>query len=187
MTRLGEARADTSAGYAFPGAELRIVDPADGRLPAGKRGEIWLRGVGLMPGYFRDPQATADVMRDGGWYASGDLGELHDDGALFIVGRLKEMIVRSGFNVSGRSGTGAQPLSGNPELGRRRAAGSGRQRGRRRVRRTGCRAAAGRNRAGPVSARTACAVQAPGPHHSVDALPFNSNGKLMRRQLLERL
>ena len=52
-----------------------------------------------MPGYFRDPQATADVMRDGGWYASGDLGELHDDGALFIVGRLKEMIVRSGFNV----------------------------------------------------------------------------------------
>lgn len=52
-----------------------------------------------MPGYFRDPQATADVMRDGGWYASGDLGELHGDGALFIVGRLKEMIIRSGFNV----------------------------------------------------------------------------------------
>ncbi|MBN3785262.1 long-chain fatty acid--CoA ligase, partial [Burkholderia sp. Ac-20345] len=94
-TRLGETRQDTSAGYAFPGAELRIVDPASGRtLPAGERGEIWLRGTGLMPGYFRDPAATADVMRDGGWYASGDLGELHDDGALFIVGRLKDMIIR---------------------------------------------------------------------------------------------
>jgi len=99
-TRLGEARSDTSAGYAIPGAELRIVDPLTGQVrPPGERGEIWLRGIGLMPGYFRDPQATADVMREGGWYASGDLGELHADGALFVVGRLKEMIVRSGFNV----------------------------------------------------------------------------------------
>src|SRR5256885_12127292 len=52
-----------------------------------------------MHGYFRDDQATAAVMREGGWYASGDLGELHADGALFVVGRLKEMIIRSGFNV----------------------------------------------------------------------------------------
>ena len=82
------------------GAELRIVDPQTGReLPAGERGEIWMRGVGLMPGYFRDPAATAAVIREGGWYASGDLGELHEDGALFVVGRLKEMIIRSGFNV----------------------------------------------------------------------------------------
>jgi acyl-CoA synthetase (AMP-forming)/AMP-acid ligase II len=58
-----------------------------------------MRGVGLMPGYFRDPEATAAVIREGGWYASGDLGELHADGALFVVGRLKEMIIRSGFNV----------------------------------------------------------------------------------------
>jgi acyl-CoA synthetase (AMP-forming)/AMP-acid ligase II len=52
-----------------------------------------------MPGYFRDPEATAAALRDGGWYATGDLGELHADGALFVVGRLKEMIIRSGFNV----------------------------------------------------------------------------------------
>jgi acyl-CoA synthetase (AMP-forming)/AMP-acid ligase II len=56
-----------------------------------------MRGRGLMRGYFRDPAATAAVT--GGWYASGDLGELHADGALFVVGRLKEMIIRSGFNV----------------------------------------------------------------------------------------
>jgi malonyl-CoA/methylmalonyl-CoA synthetase len=100
LTRLGEWRKDTSAGYRVDGAELRIVDPETGReMPTGERGEIWMRGVGLMPGYFRDAEATAAVMREGGWYASGDLGELHADGALFVVGRLKEMIIRSGFNV----------------------------------------------------------------------------------------
>ena len=52
-----------------------------------------------MPGYFRDPAATNAVMREGGWYASGDLGYQDADGALYVVGRLKEMIIRSGFNV----------------------------------------------------------------------------------------
>ena len=100
LTRLGEWRPDTSSGYQVEGAELRIVDPQTGRdLPAGERGEIWMRGIGLMPGYFRDPQATAAVIRPGGWYASGDLGEIASDGALTVVGRLKEMIIRSGFNV----------------------------------------------------------------------------------------
>lgn len=100
VTRLGERRADTSAGYAVAEAEVQVTDPATGKpLPPRQRGELWLRGRGLMPGYFRDPAATAAVMRDGGWYASGDLGEMHEDGALFVVGRLKEMIIRSGFNV----------------------------------------------------------------------------------------
>ena len=58
-----------------------------------------MRGVGLMPGYFRDPEITAQVIQPGGWYASGDLGRQDPDGALFVVGRLKEMIIRSGFNV----------------------------------------------------------------------------------------
>jgi len=52
-----------------------------------------------MLGYFRDAAATAQVMRPGGWYATGDLGRFGEDGALFVVGRLKEMIIRSGFNV----------------------------------------------------------------------------------------
>ena len=99
VSRLNESRADTSAGYRLDGAELRIVDAAGRDLPVGARGEIWLRGIGLTPGYFRDPDATRAAMRPGGWYASGDLGELAPDGALFVVGRLKEMIVRSGFNV----------------------------------------------------------------------------------------
>ncbi len=99
LCRRGEWRDDTSAGYLVEGAELRIVGP-DGRdLPAGETGEIWMRGVGLMPGYFRDPEITDQVMKPGGWYASGDLGRQDADGALQVVGRLKEMIIRSGFNV----------------------------------------------------------------------------------------
>ena len=92
-------RDDTSAGYLVDGAELRIVDAAGRDVPRGETGEIWMRGVGLMPGYFRDPEITAQVMKPGGWYASGDLGRQAPDGALFVVGRLKEMIIRSGFNV----------------------------------------------------------------------------------------
>lgn len=79
---------------------LRAAQTPEGDdTAAGQVGEIWLRGAGLMRGYFRDPAATQQVMRPGGWYASGDLGRLDADGALFVVGRLKEMIIRSGFNV----------------------------------------------------------------------------------------
>ncbi|MGV0983059.1 MAG: class I adenylate-forming enzyme family protein [Limnohabitans sp.] len=99
LCRRGEWRDDTSAGYLVEGAELRIVDAQGQDLPAVETGEIWMRGVGLMPGYFRDPEITDQVMKPGGWYASGDLGRQDADGALQVVGRLKEMIIRSGFNV----------------------------------------------------------------------------------------
>jgi acyl-CoA synthetase (AMP-forming)/AMP-acid ligase II len=78
----GQWREDSAAGWPVEGAECRIVNDAGQALPAGERGEIWLRGVGLMPGYFRDPAATAQVMRPGGWYATGDLGQIGPDGAL---------------------------------------------------------------------------------------------------------
>ena len=99
VTALGEHRDDTSAGLPVEGAEASIRDAEGRELPAGERGEIWIRGRGLMAGYFRDADATAAVMKPGGWYASGDLGYLDESGALFVVGRLKEMIIRSGFNV----------------------------------------------------------------------------------------
>ncbi|WP_174912120.1 class I adenylate-forming enzyme family protein [Burkholderia diffusa] len=188
-TRLGETRGDTSAGYAFPGAELRIVDPASGRtLPAGARGEIWLRGMGLMPGYFRDPKATADVMREGGWYASGDLGELHDDGALFIVGRLKEMIIRSGFNVY--PGEVEQALNHFPGILNSAVVGQKDADGNEAVV-AFVELDAARALDETALRRYLREQLAPYKHPSriipIDKLPFNSNGKLMRRQLLERL
>lgn len=99
LTRVEAPRADTAAGYVVEGGEARIVGPGGNDLAQGETGEIWLRGPGLMLGYFRDAAVTAQVMRPGGWYASGDLGRFDADGALFVVGRLKEMIIRSGFNV----------------------------------------------------------------------------------------
>jgi len=99
LTRREAPRNDIAAGHLVEGAEARIVRADGSDAAPGEVGEIWLRGAGLMLGYFRDPQATAQVMRPGGWYATGDLGRLAEDGALFVVGRLKEMIIRSGFNV----------------------------------------------------------------------------------------
>ena len=92
-------RKDTSSGYLVEGGEVIIVDADGNELPQGERGELWIRGIGLMPGYFRDPEATKQVMRPNGWLATGDIAYFDEDGALFVVGRLKEMIIRSGFNV----------------------------------------------------------------------------------------
>ncbi|WP_198968756.1 class I adenylate-forming enzyme family protein [Xylophilus sp. ASV27] len=188
-TRLGEHRADTSAGHAFPGAELRIVDPATGRaLPPGERGEIWLRGVGLMPGYFRDPQATAEAMREGGWYASGDLGELHADGALFVVGRIKEMIIRSGFNVY--PAEVEQTLNRFPGILRSAVVGQKEADGNEAVI-----AFIVPDAAHPTDETALhqylreqlAPYKRPARIVAIDELPMSANGKLMRRQLLERL
>ena len=99
LTRTEAPRSYTAAGHAVEGGEARIVSLEGHDAAPGDTGEIWLRGPGLMLGYFRDAVATAQVMRPGGWYATGDLGRFGPDGALFVVGRLKEMIIRSGFNV----------------------------------------------------------------------------------------
>ena len=122
VTALGQHRADTATGLRVEGAESRIVGPDGQDLPAGERGEIWLRGRGLFPGYFRNAEATAQVMRPGGWYASGDLGCLGADGALFVLGRLKEMIIRSGFNVYPAAVEAAPSALARTDLGTWRAA-----------------------------------------------------------------
>jgi len=99
QTRLDAPRADTSVGQPIPGVEARVVDK-DGRDVAdGMPGELWVRGPNLMRGYYRDPQATAAALRPGGWLNTGDMATRGADGALFIVGRTKELIIRSGFNV----------------------------------------------------------------------------------------
>ncbi|MEP7023485.1 MAG: AMP-binding protein [Actinomycetota bacterium] len=79
--------------------KVRIVDPAGQPLPAGKTGEIALRGPGMMDGYLDDPQATAEVLR-GGWLHTGDLGWMDAAGRAYHTGRLKDMIRRSGENVA---------------------------------------------------------------------------------------
>jgi acyl-CoA synthetase (AMP-forming)/AMP-acid ligase II len=99
QTRIDGPRDDDSVGPALPTVETRIVGP-DGRdVPPGEPGELWARGPNLMKGYYRDAAATGAVITPEGWLRTGDLARAEPDGALFIVGRAKELIIRSGFNV----------------------------------------------------------------------------------------
>ena len=81
------------------GPEIAIMDSEGRRLPTGKRGEIALRGPTITRGYDNDPAATEAAFRDG-WFRTGDLGYLDEDGYLFIVGRIKDIINRGGQKVA---------------------------------------------------------------------------------------
>jgi len=99
QTRREAPRHDTSVGPAIPGIDVRIVDSAQRDVVAGEPGELWVRGPNVMKGYYREPVLTAQALLPGGWLNTGDIAQQADDGALFIVGRTKELIIRSGFNV----------------------------------------------------------------------------------------
>lgn len=89
-----------AGGRVAEGVEVRIVDPESGRdRSAGEEGEIVVRGPTVMRGYYRDPDATAAVLRDG-WFHTGDLGVRDAAGFTFYVGRLKDMLKVGGFNVA---------------------------------------------------------------------------------------
>ncbi len=98
FNRLDAERRAGSAGQAVWGVEIRIVDADDRPLPPGETGEVAVRGHCVMKGYLNRPEATAEAMR-GGWFHTGDLGYLDDDGYLYIVDRLKDMVIRGGYNV----------------------------------------------------------------------------------------
>jgi long-chain acyl-CoA synthetase len=99
QTRLESPRQDCSVGTAIPGVEVRIVDAMGEEVETGGTGELWVRGPNVMRGYYRNPELTARTIDVDGWLNTGDLARLAPDGALFIVGRTKELIIRSGFNV----------------------------------------------------------------------------------------
>jgi acyl-CoA synthetase (AMP-forming)/AMP-acid ligase II len=87
-----------SAGRAALLAEIRIVGPLGAPLPAGEAGEIAIKGPMVMRGYWRQPEATAQALRDG-WMHSGDIGYLDKDGYLYVVDRIKDLIISGGENV----------------------------------------------------------------------------------------
>lgn len=99
ITRMDRPRTDCSAGEIVEGAELRVLGPDGAPVPQGTPGELWVKGPGVMRGYYRAPELTAETLRDDGWLNTGDIGRLGPDGALFVVGRTRDLIIRSGFNV----------------------------------------------------------------------------------------
>jgi fatty-acyl-CoA synthase len=89
-----------TVGQPVNGTEVRIADPDTGATRAcGQVGEIWLRGPGVMLGYFDMPEATAKAVTGGGWLRTGDLGTMDDRGYVQITGRLKDMIISGGENI----------------------------------------------------------------------------------------
>jgi feruloyl-CoA synthase len=82
-----------------PGVNVKVMQADGRRAGAGETGEIWLQAECTMKGYYNNPAATAEVFTEDGWYQSGDLARLDEDGYLYIVDRSKDMIVTGGENV----------------------------------------------------------------------------------------
>ena len=96
--RIDAPRSDDAVGSLIPGIKARLVKPGGGAVALGEVGELHVRGPNVMRGYYRDPERTAAVIDADGWFNTGDLARFEDD-ILYIVGRTKELIIRSGFNV----------------------------------------------------------------------------------------
>jgi acyl-CoA synthetase (AMP-forming)/AMP-acid ligase II len=100
VMRVDDPHDDESAGPAVPETELRLIDPVTGGdVGSDEVGELWVRGPQIMMGYFRNKDATDAVLRPDGWLNTGDLARIDETGSLWIVGRTRELIIRSGFNV----------------------------------------------------------------------------------------
>lgn len=88
-----------TVGRPLPEVEIRVLDVDGSVLPVESVGEIAVRGPGVMKGYYRQPGETAQVFNEDGFFLTGDLGMMDEEGYLHIIGRRKEMIIRGGFNV----------------------------------------------------------------------------------------
>jgi long-chain acyl-CoA synthetase len=99
---IGPSRRPGTVGVPFPSTEIRVVDPDDPAVdrPFGEAGELLIRGPQVFQGYWGRPGDTAAALLDGGWLRTGDIASVSADGFVTIVDRLKELIITGGFNVS---------------------------------------------------------------------------------------
>jgi long-chain acyl-CoA synthetase len=95
----GRVRKPGSIGTPIDGVEMKLVNEFGADVAPGDVGEIVIRGHNVMKGYWRNPEATLDAISGDGWFRSGDLAVMDDDGYFFIVDRKKDMIIRGGYNV----------------------------------------------------------------------------------------
>ena len=87
-----------SIGTPIEGVQMRLIDDDWNTVPEGEIGEIAIRGHNVMKGYWNKPEATAEAIRDG-WFRTGDMARVDEDGYYFIVDRKKDLIIRGGYNV----------------------------------------------------------------------------------------
>jgi acyl-CoA synthetase (AMP-forming)/AMP-acid ligase II len=175
-----------SLGRLVPGVEAVVVDRDSGaRLGAGETGELWLRGPALMAGYLGDETATKATIDAQGWLHSGDLARFDEDGRLFVVDRLKELIKCRGYQVA--PAQLEAELAQHPAVADAAAVGRpDEEAGERPVAYVALRAPAEpRAILEWLSARVA-PYKRPAEVVIVDEVPRNPTGKLLRRVLVER-
>jgi len=98
-TATGSAAPWGSIGAPLAGVEVRLVGADGDDVLIGDAGEVWVRGPNVFAGYWEDPAATAEVLDAEGWLHTGDVGVVDDEGNLYLVDRVKDIIIVSGFNV----------------------------------------------------------------------------------------
>jgi long-chain acyl-CoA synthetase len=98
FSRLDMPQKPGSIGIPIPGVTAKIVDEEGRELPRGSVGELVLQGENIMKGYYKNEEATDQVIKEG-WLYTSDLGRMDSDGYIFLAGRKKRMIITSGFNV----------------------------------------------------------------------------------------
>ena len=96
---IGQGAPEGSIGVPLPGVHVRLVD-ADGQDSlVGDAGELWVKGPNVFTGYWNDPEASRGALTEDGWLRTGDIAVVDDDGFLFLVDRVKDLVIVSGFNV----------------------------------------------------------------------------------------
>jgi long-chain acyl-CoA synthetase len=93
-----QVRKPGSIGTPIEGVQMRLIDDNWNTVPAGEIGEIAIRGHNVMKGYWNKPEATAEALKDG-WFRTGDMARVDEDGYYYIVDRKKDLIIRGGYNV----------------------------------------------------------------------------------------
>lgn len=99
VNRLGGESRVGSVGKPIGGVEIAIFDEDGAEVPRGETGQIAIRGHNVMKGYWRREEETREAITEDGWFLTGDLGRIDEDGFVYVVGRIKEMILRGGLNV----------------------------------------------------------------------------------------
>ena len=95
---LDRERIPGSVGQPVMGVDVRVADENGNTVAAGEEGEVLIRGHNIMEGYFNSPEKTAEAIKDS-WFYTGDIGRMDESGYLYIVDRVKDVIIRGGFNV----------------------------------------------------------------------------------------
>ncbi len=186
LTSPDHPRRDLSVGAPLAGVMTRLVESSGCDAAPGEIGELWVRGPGVMRGYYRAPAETAEVITPDGWFRTGDLARV-EDGNLFIVGRSREMVIRFGFNVYPAEIEGV--LNAHPAVARAAVVPASRDRSEDIVAFVELRpdVACGASDLAAYAAQNLAPYKRPSEFLLLESLPLTSAGKILKSALTDVL